>query len=57
MKDVERQARSRQSREDAGGKQVAVMLTPQAASKLGAWIKLGETIASIINKLLTRSRP
>lgn len=54
---TERQARSRQARAEAGGKQIAVMLTPAAASKLAAWIKRGETIASIVNKLLTRSKP
>ena len=54
---TERQARSRQARADAGGKQIAVFLTPAAATKLAAWIKRGETIASTINKLLTRSKP
>jgi len=57
MKDAERQAISRQARAEVGGKQIAVMLTPAAASKLVAWVKRGETIASIVNKLLTRSRP
>lgn len=55
--DADRQARSREARTDAGEKQVAVWLTPAAASKLAAWIKRGETIASTINKLLTRSKP
>ena len=52
-----RQARSRQARAEAGGKQISVMLTPAAAAKLAAWVKRGESIASIVNKLLTRSKP
>lgn len=32
-------------------------LTPTAAAKLAAWVKRGESIASIVNKLLTRSKP
>lgn len=52
-----RQARSRAKREAEGGKQIAVFLTPAAAAKLAAWIQRGETIASIVNKLLTRSKP
>ena len=55
--DADRQARSRQARAEAGGQQIAVMLTPAAAAKLAAWIKRGETIASIVNRLLTRSKP
>jgi hypothetical protein len=51
------QARSRQARAEAGGKQISVMLTPTAAAKLAAWVKRGESIASIVNKLLTRSKP
>lgn len=57
MTPVARQARSRQARAEAGGKQIAVMLTPAAAAKLAAWVARGETIASTINRLLTRSRP
>lgn len=55
--DQERQARSRAARESAGGKQIAVMLTPAAAAKLALWVAKGETIASAINGLLIRSRP
>ena len=52
-----RQARSRKARADAGGKQVAVMLTPAAAAKLAALVATGETIAGVINRLLVRSKP
>lgn len=55
--DPERQARSRAIRASTGGKQIAVMLTPAAAAKLSAWVAKGETIASVINRLLTRSKP
>lgn len=55
--DRERKARSRQAREAEGGKQIAVMLTPAAAAKLAAWVRRGETIAGVINRLLTRSKP
>jgi hypothetical protein len=55
--DSERQARSREARAEAGGKQIAVFLTPAAAAKLAAWLARGETIASTINRLLTRSKP
>lgn len=55
--DADRQARSREARAEAGGKQIAVMLTPAAAAKLAAWVAKGETIASVVNRLLTRSRP
>ena len=53
----ERQARSRKARAEAGGKQIAVMLTPEAAAKLSAWVARGETIAAVVNRLLARSRP
>ena len=52
-----RQARSRQARASAGGKQIAVMLTPAAAAKLAAWVAKGETIAGVVNRLLEKSRP
>ena len=55
--DQERKARSRHARTEAGGKQIAVMLTPAAAAKLAAWVARGETIAGIVNRLLTRSKP
>lgn len=57
VKDRQRQALSRASRAESGGKQIAVMLTPAAAAKLAAWIARGETIAGVINRLLVRSRP
>ena len=57
MNTAERQARSRKARESAGGKQIAVMLTPAAAAKLALWLARGETIASTINRLLVKSRP
>lgn len=53
----DRQALSRASRAEAGGKQIAVMLTPAAAAKLAAWVAKGETIAGVVNRLLERSRP
>ncbi len=57
MASTERQARSREAREQAGGKQIAVMLTPAAAAKLAAWVAKGESIAAVVNRLLTRSKP
>lgn len=57
MTEQERQARSRNARASAGGKQVAVMLTPAAAAKLAAWTAKGEPIAAVVNRLLIRSRP
>jgi hypothetical protein len=57
MTEQERQARSRKARAEAGGKQIAVMLTPTAAAKLAAWVARGETIAAVVNRLLSRSRP
>lgn len=55
--DHERQARSRKARAEAGGKQIAVMLTPAAAAKLSAWVARGDTIAGVVNRLLERSKP
>ena len=57
MSQSARQARSRQARADAGGKQIAVMLTPAAAAKLAAHVAKGETIAGVVNRLLVKSRP
>lgn len=54
---TERQAKSRQSRTEAGGKQIAVMLTPKARTKLDAWVAKGQSIAYTINRLLKRSKP
>lgn len=45
------------ARAEAGGKQVSVMLTPAAAAKLVAWVAKGETIAGVINRILTESMP
>lgn len=55
--DRERQARSRQARAEAGGKQIAVMLTPEAAAKLARWVARGESIAAVVNRLLLASKP
>ena len=52
-----RQKKSRNSRAEAGGKQIAVMLTPAAAAKLTAWLAKGGTIAGVVNRLLERSSP
>lgn len=52
-----RQTRSREARVNAGGKQIAVMLSPQAAAKLAKWQAKGESIAGIVNRLLEKSRP
>lgn len=52
-----RQSRSRKAREEAGGKQIAVMLTPEAATKLAAHVANGETITGVVNRLLSRSKP
>ncbi len=54
---AERQAKSRAARAEQGGKQIAVMLTPEAAAKLAKWVSKGETIAAVINRLLLRSKP
>ena len=53
----DRMARSRKARADAGGKQVAVMLTPAAADKLAAWLLRGLSATQAINRLLERSKP
>lgn len=57
MSQSARQARSRKARAEAGGKQIAVMLTPAAAAKLAAWTSKGQSIAGVVNRLLERSRP
>ena len=49
---AKRQARSRKARAEAGGKQIAVMLTPKAASNLAAHVAKGDTIAGVVNRLL-----
>ena len=54
---TERQAKSRQSRTEAGGKQIAVMLDAEARVKLEAWVAKGFSIAQTVNRLLKRSRP
>lgn len=53
----ERQARSRKARAEAGGKQVAVWLSPEAVKRLAALQTQGESIAGAINRLLVESRP
>lgn len=53
--DKARQARSRQARAEAGGKQVAVWLTPAAVKRLAAIQAHGESIAGAINRLLVES--
>lgn len=53
---ADRQARSRKARAEAGGKQIAVMLTPKAAEKLAGHVAKGETIAQVVNRLLVKSR-
>lgn len=55
--ETERKARHRADKYEQGGKQIAVMLSPAAASKLAAWVARGETIAGVVNRLLTRSKP
>ena len=57
MTPAQRQSRSRSRREDAGGKQIAVVLTPAAVAKLAQWQLRGLGIAEAINRLLERSRP
>lgn len=57
VKERNRQTASRAARAEAGGKQIAVMLSPAARAKLDAWVAKGQTIAQTINKLLERSRP
>lgn len=52
---ADRQARSRKARAEAGGKQIAVMLTPKAADKIAAHVAKGGTIAGVVNRLLERS--
>ena len=55
--DQQRQARSRQARAEAGGKQVNVWLEPKAARKLETLQAAGETIAAAINRLLLAAKP
>ena len=57
MTDAERQARSRKARAEAGGKQIAVMLTPAAVAKLAAWRVRGLSATQAVNLLLERSKP
>ena len=52
-----RQARSRKARAEAGGKQIAVMLTPAAAAKLAEHTAKGESITAVVNRLLCESNP
>jgi len=55
--DSERQARSRKARAKAGGKQIAVMLTPLAAAKLALWRLRGLSATEAVSLLLERSKP
>jgi len=52
---TERQAKSRQSRTKAGGKQIAVMLDAEARVKLEAWVAKGFSIAQTVNRLLGKN--
>ena len=54
---ADRQARSRLARAEAGGKQVAVFLSPAAAKKLDQWTAQGDSATDTISGLLERSRP
>lgn len=56
-KEAERVAHHRERIEAEGGKQVAVMLSAEAAEKLARWKARGFNQTEIINKLLTRSKP
>ncbi len=53
----ERKARLRATYADAGRKPIYVVLEPAAAAKLAAWVAKGESIAAVVNRLLTRSKP
>ncbi len=55
--DQERQASSREARANAGGNQVAVMLSPAATAKLAKWRVRGLTYTAAVNLLLERSKP
>jgi hypothetical protein len=57
MGQAERQARSREAREAAGFKQVAVMLGPKAVAKLTRWQACGVSGTAAINFLLEQSKP
>lgn len=53
---AQRQARSREARTEAGGKQVSVFLEAKANAKLEDWVKAGYGIAETINRVLRSSR-
>lgn len=57
MNPAERQAKSRAARREAGAKQVSVMLEPEAATALKAFVEAGETTAGCINRLLVEANP
>jgi len=57
VKNRQRQELSRAARIEAGGKQIAVMLTPAAAAKLAEHIAKGESITAVVNRLLCESNP
>jgi hypothetical protein len=54
---AEHQRDSREARAKEGGRQLATWLDAPAAEKLDRWIAKGETVKSVINRLLTRSKP
>lgn len=57
MTAAERQRASRAARRQAGGRQVTVMLGPDAAAALERWEAAGHGAAETLNALLRASRP
>jgi hypothetical protein len=57
LTEAERKARLRASYAKEGRKAIHVELTAPAAAKLAAWVAKGESIAAVVNRLLTRSKP
>lgn len=57
MTSAERVAARRARVNADGGKQIAVFLSAEATAKLELWLEKGESVTSIVNKLLKRSRP
>lgn len=52
-----RAARSRAARAAAGGKQIAVMLTPEAVAAMAEWTAAGYSMAQAVDVVLMRSDP
>ena len=50
-----RMARVRAARAKAGGKQIAVWLSPEAAARLTKLTAKGDTIATVVNRLILRT--